>query len=150
MSFQHKLTWVNLVVTILVVMAYAMFIGSQIASTPVTAIAYQLPMILAIVAMVVLTIVGTIAMAIGTAITGEITGEGSVDEIDREDERDRAITARGERVAFYVSSALMLGVLAITMLGAVNFWIANALFAAMIAGGITQAIAKLVSYHRGF
>lgn len=150
MSFEEKVTWVNTVVTVIVAAAYAWVVGSQIAETPVTDIAYQWPMLIAIGAMIGLTIAGTIAMAIGTAISAEITGEGSVDDIDRKDERDVQINRRGDLVGYYVSSGLMLGALVITMLGYPHFWIANAMLAAFLVAGLTSSAVKLVAYRRGF
>jgi formate hydrogenlyase subunit 3/multisubunit Na+/H+ antiporter MnhD subunit len=150
MSFEEKITWVNGVVTVLAASWYAWTVGGRLGQLPVTEIAYQRPLLVAVGAMIVLTIVGTIAMAIGTAIRAEITGEGSVDDIDRKDERDAHIEARGDRVAFYVSSALMVGVLALAMLERPHFWIANAVFASFVAGGLVSTGVKLAAYRRGF
>jgi hypothetical protein len=113
-------------------------------------IAYQRPILLAAGAMIVLTIAGSIVMAIGTAIAAEVTGQGSVDDIDRKDERDVRIDQRGDLTGSYVSSALMVGVLALALLEADHFWIANALFGAFLVGGLVSATAKLVAYRRGF
>lgn len=150
MSFEEKVTWVNAVVTVLAVSWYAWTVGGRLGAVPVAEIAYQRPLLVAVGAMIVLTIAGTIAMAIGTAIRAEVTGEGSVDDIDRKDERDARIEARGDRVAFYLSSGLMVGVLAMAMLEWPHFWIANGVFAAFVAGGLTSSAVKLVAYRRGF
>ena len=107
-------------------------------------------MLVAVGAMVLLTIIGTIVMTIGGAIGMQITGEGSVDELGRSDERDEIVTLRGDRVGYTLSGFLMLGVLIITMLGAVNFWIANAMFASFLVTGIVVATVKIVAYRRGF
>ncbi len=154
MPFEEKVTWVNAVVTVLAASWYAWTVGGRLGQLPVTEIAYQRPLLVAVGAMIVLTIVGTIAMAIGTAIgtaiRAEVTGEGTVDDIDRKDERDAHIGARGDRVAFYVSSVLMVGVLAMAMLEWPHFWIANGVFAAFVAGGLVGSGVKLAAYHRGF
>ncbi len=150
MSFEEKLTWVNATTTVIVVLVYAWIVGGQISSTPVTEIPYQPPMIVAAVAIIVLTIIGAIITAIGSAVTIEITGEGSVDDIDRSDERDKSISRRGDIAGFYVSSVLMLGVLGITMLEVPYFWIANAMFAAFVIAGLTSSAVKLAAYRRGF
>ena len=97
MSFEEKLTWVNATTTVIVVLVYAWIVGGQVSSTPVDQIPYQPPMIVAAVAIIVLTIIGAIVTAIGSAVTIEITGEGSVDDIDRSDERDKSISRRGDR-----------------------------------------------------
>jgi len=150
MPFEEKVTWVSAVVTVLAASWYAWTVGGRLGQLPVTEIAYQRPLLVAVGAMIVLTIVGTIAMAIGTAIRAEITGEGSVDDIDRKDERDAHIGARGDRVAFYVSSVLMVGVLGMAMLEWPHFWIANGLFVAFVAGGLVSSGVKLAAYRRGF
>ena len=150
MPFEEKVTWVNAVVTVLAAGWYAWTVGGRLGELPVTEIAYQRPLLVAVGAMIVLTIAGTIAMAIGTAIRAEVTGRGSVDDIDRKDERDAHIEARGDRFAFYVSSALMVGVLAMAMLEWPHFWIANGVFAAFVAGGLVSSGVKLAAYRRGF
>jgi hypothetical protein len=150
MSFEEKITWVNAVTTAIAAAVYFVIIGGRLGETPVAEIVYQWPLIIAASAMIVLTILGTIAMAIGTAISSEVTGRGSVEDIDRKDERDVHIGWRGDRVGYYVSSLLMIGVLVITMLGAENFWIANALFAAFVLTGLVSSVVKIVAYRRGF
>jgi hypothetical protein len=150
MSFEEKLTWVNAVVSVAVPVVYFTIVLGQLGETAAADIAYQRPLLIAIGASIVLTIIGAIGAAIGTAITAEITGVGSVDDIDRKDERDVDINRRGELVGYYVSSAGMLGVLALTMLEYDFFWIASALYASFALGSVVSAIVKLVAYRRGF
>ena len=162
MSFQEKVTWVSAAATVIVVGWYASVVVGPIGEVPVEAIAYQRPLIIAVVAMIVLTILGTIAMAIATAIGGAIGGairaevggkdpvDVAVDDIDRSDERDAVIEARGDRAAFYVTSALMVGVLALAMLEQPHFWIANALFASLVVAGLVANVVKLAAYRLGF
>lgn len=150
MSFEEKITWVNTVTTIIVVTVYAWVVGGRIAGNPVTDIAYQIPMLVALGAIIVLTIAGIIAMAIGTAISAEITGKSSIDDIDRKDERDVQINERGDRVGYYVSSVFMLGALALTMLEYPHFWIANAVFVSFLVASLTSSAVKLLAYRRGF
>ena len=150
MSFEEKVTWVNVVVTALVVAAYASIVGGQLGNTPAGEIAYEWPMIISVGAMVGLTILGTIGIAIGTAISAEVTGTGSVDEIDRKDERDIHIGWRGDRIGYYVCSMGLVGVLALTMLEYEHFWIANAIFASCVVAGLAGSVVKLVAYRRGF
>ncbi len=150
MSFEEKVTWVSGVVTLIVVAWYARVVGGLFGQVAVEEIAYQRPLLFAVGAMIVLTIVGTIGMSIATAIGLEISGRGSAQDIDRRDERDASIDARGDRAAFYVSSVLMVGVLALAMLEVAHFWIANGLFAAFVAGGLMSSGVKLAAYRRGF
>jgi hypothetical protein len=150
MSFEEKLTWVNTITTVVVAIAYAWIVGGQLAETPATQIAYQWPMIVACGAIVLLTILGAIGAAIGTAVSSAVTGDGSVDDIDRKDERDVHIGWRGDRVGYYVSSVLIFGVLVMTMLEFSYFWIANGIFAAFVIAGLVSSAVKLVAYRRGF
>jgi hypothetical protein len=150
MSFEEKVTWVSAGVTVLAVGWYLRVLGGLMGAVPVTEIGYQRPMLVAVGAMIVLTIAGTIAMTIGGAIRAEVTGRGSSDDVDRSDERDVRIGARGDRVAFYVLSVFMIGVLALAMLEAAHFWIANGTFAAFVAAGLTGDAVKLAAYRRGF
>jgi hypothetical protein len=150
MPFEEKVTWVSTVVAALVAAVYFWVVLSQLGSVPVDKIAYQVPMLIAIGAMIALTIVGTIVMAIATAVSAEITGSGSVDDIDRKDERDVHIGRRGELAGYYVTSAGMLGVLALTMLQYDYFWIANALYLSFVVGSFASSAVKLTAYRRGF
>lgn len=162
MTFQEKIAWVSGLVTLVVASWYAWVVAGPIGEVPVEAIAYQRPLLIAVGAMIGLTILGTIATAIGTAIGGaiggairaEVRGEAQadvvVDDIDRTDERDAVIEARGDRVAYVVSSVLMIGALALAMLEQSHFWIANAMFAAFVVAGLVGTVVKLSIYRRGF
>jgi len=155
MSHEERTTWVGGVVTVLAALWYGSAIGGMFGQGPVgqvsvDQIAYQRPLIIAVIAMIVGNIVGAIALAIGGAIRAEVTGEGSANDIDRKDERDASIEARGDRVAFYVLAAAAVGVLALAMLERPYFWIANAAFAGLVVSGVVSTVVKLVAYRRGF
>ena len=150
MPFEEKLTWVFATVTTVVSAIYFATVLGRAGDVPVTEIAYQKPMLIAIGAAIVLTIIGTIIAAIGTAISAEITGTGSVDDIDRKDERDVHIGRRGEIVGYYVASVGMVGVLVLTMLESEYFWIANALYLSFVVAALVSSAVKLVAYRRGF
>lgn len=150
MAFHERFTWVNVVVTLLVATAYYSHIGPQLGQQPVSEIAYVVPIVWATLGMIVLNIVGAIGVAVASAIAVEVTGEGSVDHLDREDERDKSISRRGDLAGYYVTSALMIGVFVLTVLELPHFWIANAIFTAFVIAGLTTAGVKLVTYRRGF
>jgi hypothetical protein len=150
MPFEEKMTWVAAVVTALVSAVYFWVVFSQLGEVPVAEIAYQPPLVIAVVASVVLTIVGAIVMAIGTAISAEVTGVGSVDDINRTDERDTTINRRGELIGYYVSSAGVVVVMGLTMLEYDYFWIANVLYASFVLGSLVSSSVKLAAYRRGF
>ena len=150
MPFKEKLTWVSLVVAVLVPVAYFAIMLGRLSKVSAADIAYQWPLLIAIGASVVLTIVGTIVAAIGTGISAELRGGSASDDIDRKDERDRQISRHGDLIGFSVSSAGMVGVLALTMLKYDYFWIASALYLSFVAGTLVASAVKIASYHRGF
>jgi hypothetical protein len=150
MSFEEKTTWVAAVVIAFVSAVYFWVVLSQLGEVPVADIAYQPPLVIAVVTSIVLTIVGAIVMAIGTAISAEVTGVGSVDDIGRTDERDASINRRGELIGYYVSSAGVVVVMGLTMLEYEYFWIANALYASFVLGSLVSSAVKLAAYRRGF
>jgi hypothetical protein len=75
---------------------------------------------------------------------------GSVDDIDRTDERDVLISRRGDIVGYYVASAGAVIALIITMLEYDYFWIANTLYLSFVVAGLVAGIVKLRAYRRGF
>ena len=150
MPFEEKTTWVSVVIGTLVSVVYFATVLPQLAETPAADIAYQRPLIIAVVASIILIIIGSIAMAIATAVGAEITGTGSVDDIDRKDERDVSISRRGDVVGYYVASIGAMAALILTMLEQDYFWIANTLYLSFVVAGLAAGIVKLRAYHRGF
>jgi len=150
MPYEEKVAWVSGFVAILVSGVYASVVVPLLGSGPVGAIAYQRPMLIAIGAMIVVTIVGMIVMSIATAVSAQVTGSGSVDDIDRRDERDADIGRRGELVGYYVSSIGLVAALALAMLKADHFWIANAIFVSLMIATVVSSVVKVFIYRRGF
>ncbi len=150
MPFEERLTWVNLIVAVIVPVAYFAIMLGRLRDVSAADISYQGPLIIAIVASVILTIVGSVAAAIGAGISAELHGRSAGDEVDRKDERDVRISRHGDLIGFYVSSVGMVGVLALTMLEYEYFWIASALYLSFVAGTLVGSVVKLVAYHRGF
>jgi hypothetical protein len=150
MSYEERATWVSTIVTVLVTGIYCVSVLNQLGSVPLAQIAYQKPMLMAIGAIIIVTIIGMILMSIGSAVAAEIKHSGSVDDIGRKDERDDHINRRGELVGYYVASVGIIGVIALAMLRADQFWIANALFLTLMIGGLTSSVVKIVIYRRGY
>lgn len=150
MPFEEKMTWVSGAVAVVVPVVYFVIMLGRLQETPAADIAYQVPLVVAIVASAVLSIVGAIVMAIGTGISAEIRGRKASDEIDRKDERDKSIARRGDLIGFYVSSVGIVGALILTMTQADYFWIANTIYLAFVVGTAVGSVVKLVAYHRGF
>ncbi|MCU0302303.1 MAG: hypothetical protein MUF35_12020 [Candidatus Nanopelagicales bacterium] len=150
MPFEEKTTWVSVVVGFLVALAYFVVVLPQLGDTPAADIAYQRPLVLAVIASILLTIVGTIAMAIASAVGAEIREPGSADRIDRTDERDTLISRRGDVVGYYVASVGAVAALIITMLEVDYFWIANTLYLSFAVASLVGGVVKLRAYRRGF
>jgi hypothetical protein len=150
MAFEEKMAWLNVFVTVVAVGWYASVVAGSLGTVPVEAIAYRGPLIIAVGAMVAATVAGSIAIAVAAAIGAEIRERGTGSDIDRKDERDRRIEGFGDRVAFYVSNTLLVGVLALAMLEFEHFWIANAAFGTLVLAGLVANAVKLVAYRRGF
>lgn len=150
MPFEEKMTWVSLVVAIAVPIWYFATMIGRLQTTPAADIAFQTPLIVAIVASVVLSIVGAIVMSIGTSVAAVAKGRKPEDDIDRKDERDKTISRHGDLVGYYVSSVGMVGVLVLTILEADYSWIAGALYLSFAVAMVVSSVVKLVAYHRGF
>ena len=149
MPIEERVVWAYVVVTVGVVVAYAVVVGRLLATTPAEQVAYQRPMLVALAAVVVLTVAGTVASAVVGTARAELARPGSGDGLGRSDERDLAIARTGDRVGYQVTSVLAVGALALTMAGAAHFWIAHALFVAFVVGGLAGAGVKLVGHRRG-
>jgi hypothetical protein len=147
--FEEKVTWVSLVVTVVVPVAYFAIMLGRLGDTSVANISYQWPLLIAIGASVVLTIVGSILAGIGSGISAELNGRPASGDLGK-DERDVRISRHGDLIGFYVSSAGMVGVLALTMLEYEYFWIASALYLSFAVGTLVSSVIKLVAYRRGF
>jgi hypothetical protein len=150
MPFEEKMTWVSLVVAIAVPIWFIATIIGRLQTTPAADVAFQKPLIIAIVASVVLTVIGAIVMSIATSVTATARGRKPDDDIDRKDERDKTISRHGDLVGYYVASAGAVGVLILAMLEAEYLWIAGGLYLSFVAAMIVGSIVKLVAYHRGF
>ncbi len=150
MPFEEKMTWVSLVVAVVVPVGYVVVMLGRLGEAAAVDVAYRWPLLVALGASVVLSILGAIVAAAGTAISAELRGRSVSDEVDRKDERDKQISRHGDLIGFYVSSAGVVGVLALTMLEYEYFWIASALYLSFAVGTLVGSVVKLVSYHRGF
>lgn len=150
MPFEEKMTLVSGVVTLIVPVAYFAIMIGRLQGTPASEIAYQVPLILAMVASVVLIVIAAILMSIGTSVVAVAKGRRPEDEIERKDERDKIISRHGDLAGYYVASAGMVGVLILTTLEADCFWIANALYLSFVVAMVVSSAVKLVAYRRGF
>jgi len=147
--FEEKVTWVNLVVMVVVPVAYFVTMLGRLGDTSVADISYQWPLLIAIGASVALTIVASILAGIGSGISAELRGRSASGDLGT-DERDKQISRHGDLIGFSVSSVGMVGVLALTMLEYDYFWIASVLYLSFVVGTLVGSVVKLVAYRRGF
>ncbi len=136
MSFEQKNTWTYLVLAVVIPAVYFTTIIGQVASTPLGEIDFIIPMITAIGLSIAISIVGSIAVSI-------------VSRSSVTDERDKHVARRGDSVGYVVLGALAIGPLALAMLEAEPFWIANAIYLAEVVAAIVASAVKLVSYRKG-
>jgi uncharacterized membrane protein HdeD (DUF308 family) len=138
MSFREQNAWALLVTTLLAGVAYGVILLPQLRGADVAEVRYQPAMLTTLGVAVVVQILVSIVVAITAGRDGG------------PDERDRAIERFSGQVghAFVVIAAL--GALALAMLEAQWFWIANALYLGFMLSGVVEAMARIAAYRRGF
>jgi amino acid transporter len=139
MSTEEKNIWIYAIVTLVVPSVYLVSIATQLHSTAVGEIAYQVPMLAALVASIV---ASTIVQIIASIIWRKEKG--------KRDQRDRDINRRGDAIGFYAVSVGTFFPLALAMVGFEQFWIANAIYVMVALATLISSAAKLVAYRRGF
>jgi len=137
-SYEEKGVWVLGIIAVVAYSIYVAIVLNAAAGGPLVDVAYQWPMIWTIVGAIVGGIVVTIFVAIF-----------SPRDRGQRDQRDRDIYRWGEYVGHSFVIAGALGALALAMLDAHPFWIANTLYLAFVLSGILATITKLIAYRRG-
>lgn len=143
MSFEEKGTWVVTVIAVTTAAVYFAMILSQLPTTAVGDIDYQVPLLTAIGATIGLSIAASIGVAILSSI---VSGE----DASKSDVRDRDINRLGEYVGGIVVTFGMIVPLGLALSEAPHFWIANAMYLIFVVSGLSAAVVKLVIYRRGF
>lgn len=70
--------------------------------------------------------------------------------ISQEDVRDKQIDRHGDYVAGSVLTTLVLLPLGLAIFGTHQFWIAHALYGALVVAALIGAVVKITAYRRGF
>jgi len=138
---------------------------SERRDTPVSEIEYQWPLIwsfvvvvVAIIGLIIAATVGAIiAATVRNAIDSRLRGEepsvevreADVRNADRRDERDAGIDRFGGYVGGIVLGVGALLPLGLAMAEREPFWIANALYAALVLSVLVSSAVKIVAYRRG-
>lgn len=135
MPYGEKHTWAYLTTAVTVPVVYTVYMLTRLAETPAADIAFQRPLIIAVIASIVMNM-----------FVAPMPRKG----IDRRDQRDTDINRRGEHIGFFVLAFAMLGPFALAMTEADHFWIANAMYLVYVLNAVTSSTVKLVLYHRGW
>ena len=138
MSFEEKATWVYGAVAVVVFGVYFTTILEQARHTAVADIAFQQPMITAIVVAVVVNVLGSILVALSNP-----------SEADKHDARDKEVHRFGEYVGGTVLGGAMVLPLGLALAEADPFWIANAMVAGFVLSSLVSTVVKIVAYRRG-
>ncbi len=142
MGFQERSKWASGIVALGAFVVYVVLILQKADGGQLTEVAYQSTLIWVVAVSVVATVVSLIVVAIATAIRDrEAVGDG--------DERDKTIERHGEYRGWTVAAPLLIGPLALAMLDADHFWVANSIYAALVIQNVASTVTKIVAYRRG-
>lgn len=165
LTFEERRTWIEAVVVIGVAGWYFLTLLPQVPDTAVSEIEYQWPLlwsfvvlIVGIIVLIVFATVGAIVAAtVRRAFAARERGEGASVEVDaadiksaeRRDERDASIDRFGGYVGGIVLAIGVLLPLGLAMAEREPFWVANALYAALLLSMLASSGAKIMAYRRG-
>jgi drug/metabolite transporter (DMT)-like permease len=139
MSFDEKNTWIYAALAVVLPIIYVVFVLRQVPGTPVTEIAYQVPLLVAIGAAIVLAIISSIVIGIFSPKAARTS-----------DPRDKDINRRGEYAGGILLGFGMIVPFALALAEFDQFWIANTMYLVFVLSAITGTAVKLVAYRRGF
>lgn len=138
MGYKERGTYIDLIVAVGVAAKYVLDIYRLQLVDPLTEVAFQGPMVRAIIISVVATIVLHI-------IYGILTGGKDT----QEDQRDRQVSRFGDWISLFpLASGAGMG-LVLAMVGAHHFWIANVIYAGFFISAIAGNITRIILYRRG-
>ena len=137
MTFEEKNAWIYAALAVVIPVIYFTIILGQAATTPVTEIDYQVPLLVAIGAAIVLAILLSIVLGI---FSPRNLGK---------DQRDKDINRLGEYVAGIVLGVGFVAPLGLALIEAEHFWIANTIYLVFVLSALCGTIVKLVAYRRG-
>jgi drug/metabolite transporter (DMT)-like permease len=165
LTFEERRTWIEAVVVTGVAGGYFLTLLPQVPKDAVSEIEYQWPLIwsfvvlvVGIVALIVSATVGAIVAAtVRRAFAARQRGESAsvevrdadVNSAERRDERDASIDRFGGHVGGIVLAIGVLLPLGLAMAEREPFWVANALYAALLLSMLASSVAKIRAYRRG-
>ncbi len=147
MSYEERGIWVYLAVTVGTYAAYVAIILGRADGTPLADVSYVATLLWTIGIAIAVNIVGRIVVEIVSAVSREIT---RTPEGMRVDARDKEINRFGEYVGGIVLGGSMVVPLGLALVDVDQFWIANAIYAALVLSSCVSSVLKLIAYRRGF
>ncbi|HWL42347.1 MAG TPA: hypothetical protein VNQ73_05340 [Ilumatobacter sp.] len=138
MPFQEKSAIVMTAILIVVYGAYFALLGLLLGRLPADEIPYQPLLIVAVVPLAVLAAFSHIILALLNP-----------KEANANDERDRLITLRAERIGGYILAVGVFTGITLAMVEVAWLYIANALMLAWVLAEVTEGTTKVVLYRRG-
>ena len=147
MSYEERGVWVYLTVTVGTYAAYVAIILGRADGTPLPAVSYVATLLWSIGIAIAVNIVGRIVVEIVSGIAREITRTPDGMRIDA---RDKEINRFGEYVGGIVLGVSMVVPLGLALADIEQFWIANAIYVALVLSSCVSSVLKLVAYRRGF
>ncbi len=138
MSYEEKGTWAYLVTSVAVWLGYVGVVVRRADGGPLAEVPYVAPLLWAVGASIVANVIGRVLLEIVRP-----------SESHQADVRDRDVARLGDYVGGLVLSVLVAGVLALTLVEAEHFWIANAIYAAFVVQVVVSSVVRLVAYRRG-
>ena len=147
MSYEERGVWVYLTVTVGTFAAYVAIILGRADGTPLEDVSYVGTLLWSIGIAIGVSIVGRIVVEIVGAVRSEIT---RTPEGMHADARDKEINRFGEYVGGLVLGFSMIVPFGLALADADQFWIANAIYAALVLSTCVSSVLKLIAYRRGF
>ena len=162
MSYQEKKTIVSIVSGVLLLAAYYLYIFSKSASGNLDNLKFWATSMLvfigiAVVALIIIQIVFHILLSVAMAVKQKLEDEScddkavenSIEQEMVEDERDKLIELKANKIGYALAGAGFLGGLVALALGASAVVMLNILFLSSGAGGIAEGLVQLRFYRRG-
>ena len=147
MSYEERGLWVNLAVTVGTYAAYVAIILGRADGTALEDVSYVATLLWSIGIAIAVNIVGRIVVEIVSAVAREIT---RTPDGMRVDARDKEINRFGEYVGGVVLGVSVVVPLGLALADVDQFWIANAIYAALVLSTCVSSVLKLIAYRRGF
>lgn len=147
MSYEERGVWVYLTVTVGTYATYVAIILGRADGARLEDVSYVTTLLWSIGIAIGVNIIGRILVEIVSSVAHEIT---RTPDGMRVDARDKEINRFGEYLGGIVLGFSMIAPLGLALADADQFWIANAIYVALVLSSCVSSVLKLVAYRRGF